>query len=223
MPSARVVRAVPRLIAAHSPVLEVRGKRCWTLWLVHLLDPGMLAKIQRRTPASQIEVCSPAPPSRSRSRGELVAEIQGLTAALAAERSACMEFRGRCEALSRERDAKAAALDGVLLEAAGLVERNAALTSELARARGREAAFEALQARYEEARAELAPLRDLVGPLREENARQQEELDQATDLIRRLTDRLAGYEQVGELGVAAVGMVKSWLGRKKGTEGQPGQ
>ena len=84
VPSARVVRATLQLVAAHSPILQARGKRQWTLWLVHLLDPAMLAKIQKRTPASQLEVCSPAPRSRPQARGELAAENRALADALAA-------------------------------------------------------------------------------------------------------------------------------------------
>ena len=52
VPSARVIRSVPKLIAEASPIFHRRGKRHWTLWIVHLLDEKMLAKTKKLTPPS---------------------------------------------------------------------------------------------------------------------------------------------------------------------------
>jgi len=38
VPSARVIRSVPKLIADASPIFQRRGKRHWTLWIVHRQD-----------------------------------------------------------------------------------------------------------------------------------------------------------------------------------------
>jgi hypothetical protein len=78
---------VPKLIAKASAIFRRRGKRHWTLWIVHLLDKDMLAKIKKLTPPSQLRVCAPVIRVTPRSRGELTTAVQELTTALAAERA----------------------------------------------------------------------------------------------------------------------------------------
>lgn len=107
VPSARVVRAVPRLIAGLTPLMQLGGSRHWTLWIVHLLDPGMQAKIRRRTPASQLVVCGPDRSDRPRSRAELAVAYRELRAAHAEDRKLVAELhreKAELETTLREAD-----------------------------------------------------------------------------------------------------------------------
>ncbi|MEZ4447884.1 MAG: hypothetical protein R3B09_00305 [Nannocystaceae bacterium] len=84
----------------------------------------------------------------------------------------------------------------------------------MTRLREGEAKFDQLQGRLREALAEVEPLRSLVGPLREENARLQARLDQAAELINKLTARLEHYEHDGELAAAVFNLGRSlWRAR----------
>ncbi|MEZ4450882.1 MAG: hypothetical protein R3B09_15485 [Nannocystaceae bacterium] len=69
MPSEKVARALPKLIAAVSPVVVTRSTRIWTGWIAHLLDPEMQAVLRKVTPPSQLrtrdENPDPAAPRRA--------------------------------------------------------------------------------------------------------------------------------------------------------------
>ena len=198
MPSARVMRAVPRLIVERSPLFEARGKRHWTLWVVHALDPGLLAKIQRRTPVSQLEVCGPAPRrSEGRARREgreaLATEVAQLRAALVSEAAKAAEARAREEALARALAEKGAALDRVLLDAAELAGEQ----GELRALRGVHAALEAEHRRLA---AEVEPLRASVVSEEKERRRVEAALEEARAANQRLVERLAKLEGVDAAG-----------------------
>ena len=198
MPSPRVMRAVPRLIAERSPLFEARGKRHWTLWIVHALDPAILAKIQRRTPASQLEVCDPAPRRRGggrRSREAVAAEAHQIEATLASARAAAAEASAREEALAQALAEKSAALDRVLLDAAGLAGADA----ELRRLRG---VHEALEEELRRSRGEVEPLRAALAREQAEKMRLQGALEQAGEANRQLAaklEKLAGVDAAGRL------------------------
>jgi len=123
VPSARVIRSVPKLIARASPIFRRRGKRQWTLWIVHLLDDDMLSKIKKLTPPSQLRVCAPVTGVTPRSRGELATAVQELTAAVEAQRAGRAQERERIAALERQLEEKSSALAGVLSAAAENSER----------------------------------------------------------------------------------------------------
>jgi len=63
VPSAKVARAFPRLIAEVSPVIEWRSPRIITAWISQLLDPSMQRELRRLTPAVQLEAVT-SPPRR---------------------------------------------------------------------------------------------------------------------------------------------------------------
>lgn len=63
VPSAKVARAFPRLIAEVSPVIEWRSPRIITAWISQLLDPSMQRELQRLTPVVQLETVT-SPPRR---------------------------------------------------------------------------------------------------------------------------------------------------------------
>ena len=198
MPSPRVMRAVPRLIAERSPLFEARGKRHWTLWVVHALDPGLLGKIQRRTPVSQLEVCGPVPGrSEGRTRREgreaLATEVARLRAALAREAAGAAEARAREEALGRALAEKGAALDRVLLDAAELARG----AGEMGALRGVHAALEGEHRRLV---AEVEPLRASLSAAEGERRRLERALEEAREVNQRLVERLAKLEGVDAAG-----------------------
>lgn len=197
-PSPRVMRAVPRLIAERSPLFEARGKRQWTLWIVHALDPGMLAKIRRRTPASQLDVCAPSPGStraaRPRKRSDLTAEVESLRAVLVSERAALAASRAREEALARELGDKTAALDRVLLDAAALSRADADLHQlRVAHAR--------LDAEHRALVAEVEPLRQQLATMQADKARVDAELDGARAHVQVLEEHIRSQITLEDLRV----------------------
>lgn len=197
MPSPRVMRAALRLLAERSPLFEARGKRHWTLWIVHALDPAVLGKIQRRTPKSQLEVCEPAPRTSGprRKREDLAAEVERLTAALASERAAAAAACAREEALARGLAEKGAALDRVLLDAAELAKAGAELRS----LRG---VHEALVGEQRRVGAEIEPLRAALAREEAERRRLEGALGQANETNRQLAEKLAklaGVDAAGQL------------------------
>jgi hypothetical protein len=204
VPSARVMRAVPRLIAERSPLFEARGQRHWTLWVVHALDPAILKKIRRQTPASQLDVCGPAPrrTTERRCRGALLIELERLSAALTSEQAALAEARGREAALASALADKEAALHQVLREAAALAQTQ----SELPRLR------EAL-AQVESARralaAEVEPLRAQLRREESETKRLRAALEQATAVNRELAQRLESLAGADAVAALAGGLLRS--------------
>ncbi len=130
LPSKSVLRAVPRLLAPLTPIIEARSPRTWTFWLANLASPAMLREIRRRTPLPQLAVTpgltAIAPVRRRR---DVVADHKHLEDELAAATGArdqlasrLAEAEKRCEALSRA-NADADAIRGrLLLEAAALKE-----------------------------------------------------------------------------------------------------
>jgi len=128
LPSKSVLRAVPRLLAPLTPIVEARSPKTWTFWLANLASPAMLREIRRRTPLPQLAVTpgltGTAPHRRRR---DVVANHKHLEDELAAATDACHRLASRladaekrCEALSRANANADATRDRLLLEAAAL-------------------------------------------------------------------------------------------------------
>jgi len=163
VPSARVIRSVPKLLAKASPIFRRRGKRHWTLWIVHLLDDDMLAKIKKLTPPSQLRVCAPVTEMTPRSHGELATALQELTATLAAERAGRVQEREQVAALARQVEEKSGALAGVLSAAAENAEHLRHAERELA-------GLQDMRNEIRDLRAAVAPLEREVERLRNAHA-----------------------------------------------------
>lgn len=52
-PSRRAGREMLKLLVDLTPMIELRGRHYWILWVVRLTDPDMLALLKRETPRSQ--------------------------------------------------------------------------------------------------------------------------------------------------------------------------
>jgi len=215
VPSARVIRSVPKLIADASPMFQRRGKRHWTLWIVQLLDAKMLAKIKKLTPPSQLRVCAPVTRSQPRSRGQLATVVQELTAALSAERSARELEAGRLSALERKLAEKSDALAGVLSEAADQAEL-------LSQAKREIADLKRTQREDDDVRAELARLEGEVTRLRDahdaaisEKDMLSTELAKAVEANEALAQRLRQLGHTDDILTLASGITRLFFGDKK--------
>lgn len=215
VPSARVIRSVPKLIMKASPIFRRRGKRHWTLWIVHLLDDNMLAKIKKLTPPSQLRVCAPAAGVTPRSRGELAAAVQELTAALAAERAGRAQEREEFVALQRALDEKSSALASVLTEAAkqALVLSNAEReVAELQHARDDNHDLQVEVARLER---EVERLRDTHESALADKGKLTAELAKATETNEALAKRLQELGHTDDILNLASGLGRLFFGAKK--------
>ena len=86
LPNAKVSRAIPRLLAPLTPLVEARSARLWTLWLTALQDSRspLVAKLRKTTPAAAFAVRSPAPAARVQTQRALLAERDALAARVVA-------------------------------------------------------------------------------------------------------------------------------------------
>lgn len=86
LPNPKVSRAIPRLLAPLTPLVESRSARLWTLWLTALQDPRspLVAKLRKATPVAALAVRPPAPTARVQTLRELSAERDALAARVSA-------------------------------------------------------------------------------------------------------------------------------------------
>jgi len=199
VPSARVIRSVPKLIAKASPIFRRRGKRHWTLWIVHLLDDDMLAKIKKLTPSSQLRVSAPVTGGTPRSRGELATAVQELTAALAAERAGSAQEREQVAALERQLGEKSSALAGVLSEAAENAELLRDAKRELARLQHRHDETGDLRAEVAQLEREVERLRDAHASALADKGKLTAELTKAVEANAALAKRLRDLGQTADI------------------------
>ena len=166
LPDPKVSRAIPRLLAPLTPLVEARSARLWTLWLTALQDlrSPLVSRLRKATPAAAFAVRSPAPVARVQTQRELVAERDALAAqvvALQAEQAKiAAQLAARTEEHARavaERDVLAALVAELQTERAARTD-----TSELERV----AEFYEQQLREAEARSST-DFADLQAFLRE--------------------------------------------------------
>jgi hypothetical protein len=214
-----VIRSVPKLIANASPIFQRRGKRHWTLWIAHLLDAGMLAKIKKLTPPSQLRVCAPVtrsqPRSQPRSREQLTKAVQELTAALSAERSARGLDRDRLSELERELTGKSHALGCVLSEAADQAEL-------LSQARREIDDLQKMRRDDGDVRAEIARLEHEIASERDahvaalaERDNLRAELAKTAEINETLAQRLRDLGHTDDILTLASGLTKLLFGEKR--------
>jgi len=215
VPSARVIRSVPKLIAKASPIFRRRGQRHWTLWIVHLLDDDMLAKIKKLTPPSQLRVCAPIADVTPRSRGELATAHQELTAALAAEQANRAQEREQLATLRRQLDEKSSALAGVLSAAAENAEHLRDTQRELARIRQTHTETGALRAEIAQLEREVVRLRDAHGSALADKGKLTADLARAVEANEALAKRLRDLGQTADILDLASGIGRALFGPKK--------
>jgi len=215
IPSARVIRSVPKLIANASPIFRRRGKRHWTLWIVHLLDAKMLAKIKKLTPPSQLRVCAPVTRSQPRSSRQLATAVQELTAALTAERTARGLERDRLSALERELSNKSHALAGVLSEAAAQAGLLSQAKREVADLRQLRSDNRDVRAEFIRLEREVAKLRDAHAAALAEKDNLSAELAKAIQINETLAQRLRDLGHADNILTLASGLTKLLFGEKK--------
>jgi len=215
VPSARVIRSVPKLIANASPIFRRRGKRHWTLWIVHLLDAKMLAKIKKLTPPSQLRVCAPVTRSQPRSRGQLATAVQELTVALSAERSDRGLERNRLSALERELTNKSHALAGVLSEAAGQAELLSQAKREIADLQRKQRDDRDVLAELARLEREVARLRDAHDAALAEKDKLSADLAKVIEVNETLAQRLRDLGHTDNILTVASGLTKLLFGEKK--------
>lgn len=148
LPDPKVSRAIPRLLAPLTPLVEARSARLWTLWLTALHDPRspLVAKLRKATPAAAFAVRSPAPTARVQTQRALVAERDALAARVVALQAEQVELAAQSAARAEENVRAAAERDA-------LAAQVAVLQAERAELRGQ---FAALQAEQVELAAQFA-------------------------------------------------------------------
>ena len=215
VPSARVIRSEPKLIAKASPIFRRRGQRHWTLWIVHLLDDDMLARIKKLTPPSQLRVCAPIAGVTPRSRGELATAHQELTTALAAERSGRAQEREQLATLKRQLEEKSSALAGVLSAAAENAEHLRDAERELARFRQRHKEAADLRAEVAQLEREVERLRDAHASALADKGKLTAELARAIEANEALAKRLRDLGQTADILDLASGIGRVLFRSKK--------
>lgn len=154
LPDPKVSRAIPRLLAPLTPLVEARSARLWTLWLTALQDPrsSLVSRLRKATPAAAFAVRSPAPVpvARVQTQRELVAERDALAAQVVALQAEQAKITAQLAARTEEH-ARAAAERSVL----------AALVAELQTERATVPKAEACEAETRPA-AELADLQTFL-------------------------------------------------------------
>lgn len=104
LPDPKVSRAIPRLLAPLTPLVEARSARLWTLWLTALQDPRspLVSRLRKATPAAAFAVRSPAPVARVQTQRELVAERDALAAQVVALQAEQAKFSAQLAARTEE-------------------------------------------------------------------------------------------------------------------------
>lgn len=141
LPSRRVIRAVPRLLAPLTPIIEARSPRSWALWLSRLADPKFLGKIRRQTPATSLGVKMQPPalvPVRRRRDAlalhqRIVRELAAVTEHSRRLEARVAELEERCETLSQGQSGADQVRDKILMEAAAVQHERDRLAQENAR------------------------------------------------------------------------------------------
>jgi len=206
MPSPKVARAVPRLIAEVSPVWETRSPRTFTAWIAQLLDPSMQRELQRRTPASQLNVVGSTPRHKARTARALRVAVDTAEHAvreLEAARSELAEKNGELHRRVLTLEREAAGRTDLKQRLAGLAKENRRLQDELLWLDGAQARSEELELRVQELRQETRAENERYQALvreHQELARSKEltlrDLETAQQALRRLeAERSQGRER----------------------------
>jgi hypothetical protein len=180
LPNPKVSRAIPRLLAPLTPLVEARSARVWSLWLTGLQDPRspLVAKLRKATPAAALAVRSPAPTGRVRTLRELTGERDALAAQVPALRAELAGLAAQLDERTVERDMLASRVAALRAELAGL----AVQLDERAHER------DVLAAQVCALRAEIG---SLTARLRERTA----ERDGAATRAAAVTDERAGLQE----------------------------
>lgn len=127
LPDPKVSRAVPRLLAPLTPLVEARSARLWTLWLTALQDPRspLVAKLRKTTPAAAFAVRSPAPTARVQTQRALVAERDALAARVAALQAEHADLATQLAVRAEEHARAAAERDALAAQLAALQAEHA--------------------------------------------------------------------------------------------------
>ena len=152
LPDPKVSRAIPRLLAPLTPLVEARSARLWTLWLTALQDPRspLVSRLRKVTPAAAFAVRSPAPVARVQTQRGLVAERDALAAQVVALQAEQAKIAAQLAARTEEHTRAVAERDVL-----------AALVAELQTERGTVPKAEACEAETRPA-AELADLQTFL-------------------------------------------------------------
>ncbi len=197
VPSRRVRLAAIRLLAAVTPMVELRSPRQWSLWFAQALDPGSTPaqRLQASTPESQRAVRDPGEtfsPPRARDpqvRRELLREAEAARADADTARAALEQTAAALEEARQRAAEQDAALAAVQREA----ERQRAAELTLREADQRE--LEALRQQREADHAQLQALRggDPVQRQELDRLRAQRETDRQE--LARVRQQLAAMNE----------------------------
>lgn len=113
LPNPKVSRAIPRLLAPLTPLVEARSARLWTLWLTALQDPRspLVVNLRKATPAAALAVRPPAPTARVRTLRQLTVERDALAVQVANLQAERAELAAQLVARAEEQRQTAAERD----------------------------------------------------------------------------------------------------------------
>lgn len=209
LPNPKVARAIPRLLAPLTPLVEARSARMWSLWLTGLQDPRspLVARLRKATPAAALAVRPPAPTGRVQTLRALTAERDALAAEVPALRAELAGLAAQHDERSAERDMLAARVAEQQAElarmAAQLDERANERYAFAAQVAALRAEVGLLTAQVRERTAERDAAAARARAVADEHAELRERLRLAEDALARMhaeqQPNIAGTAAPGEL------------------------
>jgi len=137
LPNPKVSRAIPKLLAPLTPLMEARSARIWSLRLTGLHDrrSALVAKLRKSTPAGAFAVRSPPPSHRVLTTRALVDERDALADRVAALQGELAQTVSHAEACAAEREVLAGRVASLRDELAARTREREVLAAQLAEAR----------------------------------------------------------------------------------------